>query len=297
MFARWGRSWELVKASWAVLRSDKELVVFPIISAIGCFLVSVTFFLPMLATGTFTNMGRQGSGAIGPVQMVILFLFYLVTYTVIIFCSSALVGAAVIRLDGGDPTLADGFKIARSRLPQILGYALISATVGLVLQLLSNAARNNRNIVLAIIGQIVVGIAGAAWSIATFLAVPVLVIEGVGPIEAVKRSTALLKKTWGEQIIGDLSIGGIFGLMTFGVILLAMLLGFLFMNTPALLILVIILAIVAVTAISIVGSALNAIFRVALYRYAHDGKTSEFFQTEMIQSAFKADTPKKGIFS
>jgi hypothetical protein len=297
MFARWGRSWELVKASWAVLRSDKELVVFPIISAIGCFLVSITFFLPMLATGTFSNMGRRGADGIGPVQMIILFLFYLVTYTVIIFCSSALVGAAVIRLDGGDPTLRDGFKIAQSRLPQILGYALISATVGLVLQLLSNAARNNRNIVLAIIGQIVVGIAGAAWSIATFLAVPVLVIEGVGPIEAIKRSTALLKKTWGEQIIGDLSIGGIFGLMTFGVILLAMLLGFLFMNTPALLILVIIVAIVAITAISIVGSALNAIFRVALYRYAHDGKTSEFFQTEMIQSAFKADTPKKGIFS
>jgi hypothetical protein len=297
MFARWGRSWELVKASWAVLRSDKELVVFPIISAIGCFLVSITFFLPMLATGALDSVGRRGAGGIGPAQMIILFLFYLVTYTVIIFCSSALVGAAVIRLDGGDPSLSDGFKVAQSRLPQILGYALISATVGLVLQLLSNAARNNRNIVLAIIGQIVVGIAGAAWSIATFLAVPVLVIEGVGPIEAIKRSTALLKKTWGEQIIGDLSIGGIFGLMTLGVILVAMLLGFLFMNTPALLILVIIVAIVAVMAISIVGSALNAIFRVALYRYAHDGKTSEFFQTEMIQSAFKADTPKKGIFS
>lgn len=297
MFAKWGRSWELVKASWAVLRSDKELVVFPIISAIGCFLVTLTFFIPMLATGAFSSIGRRGADGIGIGQMIILFLFYLVTYTVIIFCSSALVGAALIRLDGGNPTLSDGFKIAQSRLPQILGYALISATVGLILQLLSNAARNNRNIVLAIIGQIVVGIAGAAWSIATFLAIPVLVVEGVGPIEAVKRSTALLKKTWGEQIIGDLSIGGIFGLITIGVILLAMLLGFLFMNTPALLILVIILAIVAVTAISIVGSALTAIFRAALYRYAHDGKTSDFFATEMIQSAFKADTPKKGIFS
>jgi len=297
MFARWGRSWELVKASWAVLRSDKELVIFPIISAIGCFIVSLTFFIPMLATGAFDSIGRRGTNGIGLGQLIILFLFYFVTYTVIIFCSSALVGAALVRLDGGNPTLSDGFKVAQSRLPQILGYALISATVGLVLQLLSSVARNNKNIVLAIIGQIVVAIAGTAWSIATFLAVPVLVVEGVGPIEAVKRSTALLKKTWGEQIIGDLSIGGIFGLLSLGVILIGVALGFLFANAPALLILVIIVAVAALIALGVVSSALSAIFRAALYRYAHDGKTTEFFPQEMIQGAFKTDTPEKGIFS
>jgi hypothetical protein len=288
MFARWSRSWELVKASWAILRSDKELIIFPIISAVGCFLVSITFFIPMLLSGTFDKVGRSGSSGIGLGQLIILFVFYFVTYTVIIFCSSALVGAAMIRLDGGNPTLSDGFNIAKSRLPQILGYALISATVGLVLQLLSNAARSNKNIVMAIVGQIVIGLVGAAWSIATFLAIPVLVVEGVGPIEAVKRSTALLKKTWGEQLMGDLSIGGIFGLMTFGVILLAILLSVLFINAPALLALVILVAVVAVVSLSIVSSALSAIFRAALYRYAHDGKTTEFFAPEMIQGAFKA---------
>lgn len=289
MFARWGRSWELVKASWAVLRSDKELVIFPIISAVGCFLVSLTFFIPLLLTGAFDKMGRSGSGGVGLGQLILMFLFYFVTYTVIIFCSSALVGAALIRLDGGNPTLSDGLKIAQSRMPQILGYALISATVGLVLQLLGNAARNNKNIVMAIIGQIVVGLLGTVWSVATFLAVPVLVVEGVGPIEAVKRSTALLKKTWGEQIMGDLSIGGIFGLMIFGVILLAMLLGFVFVsvNAPALVILVIVVAVAAIIALSVVSSALSAIFRAALYQYAHDGKTSTFFSPDMIQGAFK----------
>jgi hypothetical protein len=290
MFARWGRSWELVKASWALLRSDKELVIFPIISAVGCFLVSLTFFIPMLLTGTFDKMGRSGSGGIGLGQLIIMFLFYFVTYTVIIFCSSALVGAALIRLDGGNPTLSDGLKIAQSRMPQILGYALISATVGLVLQILGNAARNNKNIVMSIIGQIVVGLLGTAWSIATFLAVPVLVVEGVGPIEAVKRSMALLKKSWGEQLMGDLSIGGIFGLMIFGVILLAMLLSFVFVgvHAPALVILVIVVAVAAIIALSVVSSALSAIFRAALYQYAHDGKTTEFFSADMIQGAFKA---------
>jgi hypothetical protein len=197
------------------------------------------------------------------------------------------VGAALIRLDGGNPTLSDGFKIAQSRLPQILGYALISATVGMILQMLSGAARNNKNIVMSIIGQIIVGLIGAAWSIATFLAVPVLVVEGVGPIEAVKRSTALLKKTWGEQIIGDLSIGGIFGLISVGVVLLAVALGFLFAKIPALLILVVIAAVVALITLGVISSALSAIFRAALYQYAHDGKTTEFFSSDMIQGAFK----------
>lgn len=287
MFARWGRSWELVKASWAILRSDKELIIFPIISAVGCFLVSITFFIPMLLSGAFDKVGRNGSSGIGLGQLIILFVFYFVTYTVIIFCSSALVGAAMIRLDGGNPSLSDGFNIAKSRLPQILGYALISATVGLILQLLSNAARNNRNIVGAIVGQIIIGLIGAAWSIATFLAIPVLVVEGVGPIEAVKRSTALLKKTWGEQLMGDFSIGGIFGLMILGVIVLAGILCALFIHAPALLILVIVVAVVVVVGLSIISSALSAIFRAALYRYAHDNKTTDFFAPEMIQGAFK----------
>jgi hypothetical protein len=125
MFARWARSWELVKASWAVLRSDKELIIFPIISAVGCFLVTLTFFIPMIAAGAFDSVGRRGADGIGIGQLIVLFLFYLVTYTIIIFCSSALVGAALIRLDGGNPTLNDGFKIAHSRLTQILGYAMI----------------------------------------------------------------------------------------------------------------------------------------------------------------------------
>jgi hypothetical protein len=287
MFARWGRSWELVKASWAVLRSDKELIIFPIISGIGCFLVTLTFIIPMLASGMFTSVGRNGAPTMGIGQVLILFLFYFVTYTIIIFCSSALTGAAMIRLDGGNPTLRDGFKIAQSRLPQIVGYAAISATVGVVLQILSNAARNNRNPIMAIIGQIVVSLFGIAWNIATFLAVPILVVEGVGPIEAVKRSTSLLKQTWGEQIVGDLSIGGIFGLISFMVVLVVGGLAFLFAKAPALMLLVIVVGVVALVGLSVVGSALTAIFKASLYRYAHDGKTSEFFAPEMIQGAFK----------
>ena len=138
---------------------------------------------------------------------VLAFLFYVVSYTVIFFCNTALVGAAMIRLEGGDPTLRDGFRIAFDRLPQIIGYALIAATVGMILRWISERA--------GIVGQIIIGIIGFAWNIATFLVVPVLAVEKVGPIEAIKRSAGLLRRTWGEQLVGNAGIGIVFGLSRF----------------------------------------------------------------------------------
>ena len=142
---------------------------------------------------------------------VVLFIFYLVTYTVTFYFQTALVGAAMIRLDGGDPTLRDGLRMATSRLPSIIGYALIAATVGMILRWISERA--------GIVGVIIIGIIGFAWNIATFLVVPVLVTENVGPIEAIKRSGGLLRRTWGEQLIGVGGIGIVFGLLFFVVVL------------------------------------------------------------------------------
>ncbi len=127
-------SWELVKASARVLAQDKELMVFPFISSLGVILVSLTFALPLFLAGRVENL-IEGGGQVA--WMAVLFLFYLVQYTVIFFANTALVGAALIRLRGGDPTLGDGFRIAFSRMGPILGYALVAATVGMILKALS----------------------------------------------------------------------------------------------------------------------------------------------------------------
>jgi hypothetical protein len=131
--------------------------------------------------------------------MVFLFLFYLVQYSIIFFFNCALVGAAMIRLDGGDPTVRDGLRIASSRIVQIIGYAAIAATVGLILRLIEERA--------GFIGRWIAGLIGLAFTVATFLTVPILVSRDVGPVEAVKESAALLKKTWGENIIGNGGMG------------------------------------------------------------------------------------------
>ena len=131
MFSSWGKSWQLVKASWAVLQADKELILFPIISGITILIITIVMLVPSIFIG-FVAAGA-GEGISEIVGYVGLFVFYLVTYTISIYFNVGLVGAAMIRLDGGDPTLGDGFRVANERIGKILVYAALSATIGMIL--------------------------------------------------------------------------------------------------------------------------------------------------------------------
>jgi hypothetical protein len=274
---RISRSWGLVKASWAVLRADKELIVYPLVSSVLTLIVTALFALPLWASGSFTRWSHQSWNV---VDVVILFLFYLVTYTVIILCNAALVAAANIRLNGGDPTLGDGFRIASSRMPAIIGWALVSATVGMVLRAISDRG--------GIVGAIVASLIGVVWNVVTFLVVPILVLEGVGPVAAIKRSGGLLRKTWGEQLTGNIGIGLVFGL----IILLVVLIGVafsaaLFSVAFALGVIAVILLVAVVAVLGLIGSALSGIFTIALYRYATQGNAGGYFDQGTLQGAFK----------
>ena len=211
----------------------------------------------------------------------VLFAFYVVQYFVIIFFNSALVGAALIRLRGGDPTVADGFRIAMSKLPAILGYAVISATVGMILRAVQER--------LGFVGRFVVGLIGLAWTVATFLVVPVLVNNDVGPIDAVKRSAELLKKTWGENLIGNAGIGVVFGVAIFvlaivggGLIVLAATSGM-----TSLLIAVVVAFVVALMLLVLIQAALQGVYAAALYRYAAEGEAGGGFAHDMVADAFR----------
>lgn len=278
MFQRFSNSWALVKASASVLRADKELMVFPAISAALSVLVLVTFAVPSVLAGLFDTGAGEGFPFAG---YVVGFLFYVVQYFVIFFCNTALVGAALIRLRGGDPTVADGFRIASSRLGPIMGYALIAATVGMILRSISERS--------GVLGKIVVSLVGLAWNLATFLVVPVLAAENVGPIEAVKRSGAYLRKTWGEQIVGNAGMGAVFGVMTFGSILLGLILfiAAAFTESPALMAMVGVGLVVTLVGLALISATLGGIYAAALYRYASEGDAGTFFSPDMVKGAFQ----------
>jgi hypothetical protein len=279
MFQRIANSWELVKASARVLQQDKELLVFPTFSVAGVILVTLTFILPFIFGGMLDAFISERFQVFG---YLVLFLYYIVQYTVIFFANTALVGAAMIRLRGGDPTVRDGFQIAARNLPAILGYSVISATVGVILRSLSDRSEG--------LGRFVVSLLGTAWNVATFLVVPVLAVEGVGPIEAIKRSTSLLKKTWGEQIAGNIGLGAI----TFFAVMAVLIGGgvgvFALISLEAGTLLYILLGTVVVISMVLIGlisSTLSSIYTSAVYQYATTGESGEFFDPSLVQQAFR----------
>ena len=280
MFEKLSNSWELVKASAAVLQADKELLLFPVISAVLSILVVVTFAVPAMLAGVFASGFPEATGIPAAGYAAVL-LFYVVQYFVIFFCNTALVGAALIRLRGGDPTVADGFRIAASRAGDILGYALIAATVGMLLRAISERS--------GLLGRLVVGLLGLAWNLATFLVVPVLVVENVGPIEAIRQSASYLKRTWGEQIVGNLGMGLVFGLISLGTLAagVVLLVAAAATESAALIIFVAVCLLLAFVAIALVSSALSGVYAAAVYRYAAEGQTGGFFTPAMVRSAFR----------
>jgi len=276
MAGSFSNSWALVKASANVLKMDKELMVFPLMSGIAASLVVASFVVPFAVTDGWRVFSE---GEAPYLAYALGFLFYLVQYTVIFFFNSALVGAALIRLGGGDPTVSDGLSIAASRMGSILGYAALAATVGMILRAISERS--------GFVGRMVVGLVGMGWTLATYLAVPVLVTRDVGPIDAVKESAHLFRQTWGEQVVGNFGMGGAvmlmglsWGLVSFGLIWLGT------QIAPAAAVGGVVVAVAGFVLLGLLSSALKGIYTAALYRYISTGQTG-LFSPEMVGIAFR----------
>jgi len=250
--------------------------VFPLISGAALAIVIVLFAVPMFVA--FAGHPHAG----GQVHMTLpmyaaMFVFYFLDYFVIIFFNSALIACVLKQIDGEQPTLGYGLAVARQRLPQILGWALLTSTVGMLLRLLEEKV--------GFIGRIVVGLLGMAWSVTSFLVVPVLVVEDTGPIESYKRSVEMLRRTWGEQIIGNVGFGLIFAL--FGIVP-AMILFFLAIKAGAAVMLVVgAILVVYLVALALVQSTLQTIYQVAIYLYAANGEAPAGFDSQLVAGAFR----------
>ncbi len=264
----------IFKASWQVIRADKELLWLPVISFAATLAVMVSFGVPVFLTGSRGSDGFQ----LGPMGWVIAAVGYFVAAYVTIFFNAALVSAAHERLSGGDPTLGSALAGARRRAATILPWALLSASVSLFLRAVSERS--------GLLGRIVVGIIGMAWSLVTFLVLPVLVVENVGVGEAVKRSMSMFKRTWGENVIGQ---GGV-GLIAFLAVLAAVpIVALLFLTGVGVLAgLGVVLFVAWAGLVMVVTSALGGVYQTALYLYASTGEVPRGYAPETITGAFAA---------
>ncbi len=282
MFKRIENGWQLAKQCWRVLMLDKELLVFPLLSGVALIAVLASFALPLMETGYLAEMVEQETLPQEPLAYVILFLYYFVSYFVIVYFNTALVACAIHRFRGGDPTIATGLNAATARLPQIFAWAFVSATVGFILKLIEQRSRK--------VGAIVAGLLGMAWGIGTYLVVPVLTVERLGPFDAIRRSISLLRNSWGEALAANFGIGFVVFLASLAAMVPAVLgitLGASAGSGGSLIALGgVIMTVVLITLVTLISSALKAILIGALYEYASDGQVPPLFDEGLISRAF-----------
>lgn len=266
MFARIRRGWELTKASFKVLQLDKEILVLPVLA----FVSLIVGVLAWAAIG-FATLGSLGltGGATTTMHYVLYFCMYVTTAFVGTFFLAATIEMASIRLEGGDPVVRDGLAKAWEKKGKLLGWAVVTATVGMLLRLLRERARG--------LGRFVGAFLELGWAVATFFAVPVLVYQDVGPFGAVKQSGKMMKDTWGEAGSGVVSVGIVFivlGLLGIVPIALGVVVG-----TGLAIGVGIAVAVLYWGLLAAMNSAVDGILKAALYRFAETGEIPEGFES------------------
>jgi hypothetical protein len=275
-------SWELGKISWGVLRSDRTLAWFPVLQLIGSLIVVGIFGGLIAATGIDSKGSGDGLTAIG---YVFIGCAYIGLAFVGTYFQAALVSGANERLNGRDSTFKSAMAAANAKLHRILPWALVQATVSIVISAIEDRA--------PFLGQILARVLGAVWNVVTFLTIPILVLEDLGPWNALKRSGTLLKKTWGENLAGQFGFG-LLGLVVMlpgiGLIALGVATGTLVAAIP-----LVAIGAVLVLVASVVIQAMSGIYKTALYRFAVDGTAPPAFAGADLGGAFKQRSARRGF--
>jgi hypothetical protein len=295
MFARIARGWSMAKTSLTVLRDHPKLIVLPVLSGAALILaLAVLFGIFMFEAGDFQGAGRlvknlEQSWDNNKIALVAgaVALGWLFT-SVSLYFNAALVFCVLRAFNGERPSVAEGLKTATGRLPQIIGWAFVAAVVGVIISVIQETLKDK----LGFLGSLFGGLFDFAWAAITYFVLPVLVVEGLGPVGAVKRSSSILKRTWGEAATGSVGLGAIGFLLCVPALLVIALgiflsaksgsTGFAFVLFP--------LAFVYLIAVAAVMSALGTVFQTGLYVYAMTGKAP--FDETMMRAAFQPKAAK-----
>lgn len=265
------RGWELTKKSWTLLRGHPSLARFPLYGASAVIICAVIVVGPGIY---LIDDGRVALG--GPLAVIGFYLLALIGF----YFSVGLAAAADMVFRGREATVGDGLAVSRSRFGQIAGWAALSTFVGLILSALQNQG--------GIVGQIFGRVLAVGWTLITFLAAPVIAFEGTGPIETLKRSSSLFRSKWGQQVTGNIAIGGavfLLGILPSMILIVA---GVLIWASASFVgALLVIVGVIGFAIAALISSALSGIFGVALYRYALEGEAVGGFTAEELESAVK----------
>jgi hypothetical protein len=270
-FDRLSNGWTLAMNSFKVLKENKQLIIFPILSGISILLIVGSFVFVFLGVNGWNDEFLDETNNL--TAYLYMFLFYLVNYFVVVFFNMALIHCTRLYFRGEEVSINAGLRFSMSRIGVIFLWSVFAATVGMILKIIQEES--------GFIGKIITGIIGIIWAIATFFVVPIIAYENLGPIAAFKRSSQMMKQKWGESLGATFSFGLIQFIATIVLLIPAFILGSLIHP-----ILGIGFGIVAFMLITAVFSAAQTIFVSAVYHNINDEPVKHFNQ-QMIDNLFQ----------
>ena len=267
----------IVRESWSILKQDKELLLFPIISAIIS-LIAIGGLIFWYMTSMPSVDAESVKENTGVAEYAFLLVYYVVLFFIANFFQVAMYMIISARFNGQNLGFGDGMKGAWENMGKIFLWSLISATVGVILRAIADKSE--------IVGKIVAGILGAAWNIMTYFSLLSLVIGGKSVKDSFKESASIIRKTWGETLIVNVGVGFFFGLITLGVAFALFVLAAIIQDFIVAIALAVIF-VLYLACLSVVSSTLGAIFKFALYEYGRSGKIIPGFTADVVVNAFK----------
>jgi len=272
----------IVKESWNVLKQDKEIMWFPVISTILTLIVlgaMAAYFYFMLLGGSSTEFKIDESKEISNIIIYgTIFIYYLVIFFIANFFQSALFIIVQGRFSGQDLNFSDGMQGAGKYVGKIFIWSLISATVGIILNAISNKFK--------MVGRILANILGAAWEILTYFSLPALVIGNLGIKDSFKESASMIKKTWGETLIVSFGVGLFFvAVVVLGLVLSVAIT--IMAPTTYVVVSVAVVFTIFYIAMMLLATTLSSIFKLALFNYARTGNIPQGFSDYIVKGAIK----------
>ncbi|ABS77987.1 hypothetical protein CbuD7D7780_06655 [Coxiella burnetii] len=281
--SRFTRGWEIGKQSFSIIRANKKLLIYPLISIIVCMFLLLLIAMPLWHLEL--NHWQTGQSNFSK-NLIVILLFLGILYLcnfVIAFCNAAFMASIMAYFDQRPATVAEGFRVAKSRFWAIMGWSFISSTFGATIRLVGSRLNN-----LAFVAAI---FAGITWTIISYFVIPVIILEKIGPIKAIKRSSQWLQKTWGTSLTANFNLGILF-LIPRLLVLLPLLIGFYLPSTNAALLGSSITAILLIL-LYMFSNGLHNILRCVLYHYATTGKSPPSCNPALLQTAFRTRSPMK----
>ena len=272
---RFANTWRLTKTSWSLLKQDRELLWLPVLSMLTILAIVAAAAVVGFVTGSFDADG--GTESLGGGAAVLGLVFAFVATASVIFFEGALVAGAHERMTGGDPTVRSAMGKAATRLPSLLGWALITMTVGLLLRFLRER--------MGWLGQMLTFLAEAAWGVATYLVVPAIIIDDYRSFAGVKQSMSLVRRTWGENLISQAGFGLLSFVLSLPIVIVAVLIAALVPGVGT--VIGIVVGVAGVLAVTVVVSALGLYFKTALYEYATDGVAHGGYDVNQMRDSFR----------